>query len=238
MEFRDPNPAPKLSAIHEASLSTSESPESADRARDALGLYLAAGMGKSFTSLKTSRTADSETIERLAGNVAVMQRERTEASGDYSSAGVRTPEASGTWSYTTNEPHRHLNSSGGSILDITDKPFIQSPVEGVVELPSTVESANSARSSPTKRVSEYDEWKTKSLRRLSQGGAVAARVASYEERITSESPTEPISPTTNVGTDDRRRRTLSVKYGLIQRPELFIANPDHHKAQSSGDYSS
>ncbi len=67
LEFRDPNPAPKLSAIHEASLSTSEPPESADKSGDALGLYLAAGRGKSLTSLKTSRTADSETIERMGG---------------------------------------------------------------------------------------------------------------------------------------------------------------------------
>ncbi|KLO08789.1 hypothetical protein SCHPADRAFT_880117 [Schizopora paradoxa] len=236
LEFRDPNPAPKLSAIHEASLSTSESPESADKGRDALGLYLAAGMGKSLTSLKTSKTADSETIERLAGNVAVMQRETTEASGEYSSAGFRTPEASGSWSYTR-EPRRLLNSSDGTILDVDETPLVQSPVEGIHELSTISEITGSARSSPTKQPPEFDEWKTKSLRRLSQGGAVASRVASYERRITAESPTTPVSPTKSMETDGRRRRTQSVKYGLVHRPELFIANPDNHKPQSSGDSS-
>ncbi len=165
-----------------------------------------------------------------------MQRETTEASGDYSSAGIRTPEASGTWSHRS-EPRRHFNTSDGITFDINEDPFVHSPVEGVVELPSIDEGASSARSSPTKRPAEFEDWKTKSLRRLSQGGAVASRVASYERRITAESPTEPVSPTKSIETDDRRRRTLSVKYGLVQRPELFIANPDNHKAQSSGDSS-
>jgi len=31
-----------------------------------------------------------------------------------------------------------------------------------------------------------------------------------------------------------RRKSVTVKYGLVQRPELFVANPDH-KAQSSSD---
>lgn len=93
----------------------------------------------------------------------------------------------------------------------------------------------------SKRSADYDEWKTKSLRRLSQGGAVAARVASYERRLTAESPTELMSPTSGGGFESenrpKRKPSVSVKYGLVQRPELFIANPDHHRAQSSGDSS-
>ncbi|THG96754.1 hypothetical protein EW145_g7723, partial [Phellinidium pouzarii] len=76
-------------------------------------------------------------------------------------------------------------------------------------------------------------------KRPAPSGKVAERIAEYERRMTpiSPSPSNPSSPGTaplmSLGTRKRdgeqpRRKSnsISVKYGLVQRPALFVANPD------------
>lgn len=84
-------------------------------------------------------------------------------------------------------------------------------------------------------------------KRPHSAGAVAVRVADYERRMTQEltSPTSPTKPklagtrhkshgiNVDIPEHGPKLNNTVVKYGLIQRPELFIANPDHRLSTSS-----
>lgn len=70
-------------------------------------------------------------------------------------------------------------------------------------------------------------------RRLSQG--IATRVATYEQMSEPSTPTSP-PPLPPPPAGEHRRRTsvgVGVRYGLTERPSLFVANPDRRSATGS-----
>lgn len=289
-EFRDPNPPPaRLGAIHEASGSGSSEPttsplttapntdsntttlESRHSKRSRSAIYSTpGGHERSTTSLKTSRTADSEALERLGGRVDVAQREATGTSIDYTPSVTTNSERTissidDSSSRQPSEADRSQDIAESGILVTLDESVavVESPTEDLkvftfspkeIELPlpsasssSTTVSGNSPSArTPTSARPQEGGKKTRPL----SGGAVAARVAEYERRMTLElaSPTSPTKvkftetrDKTNDGDDAKaqapkpRKKNTVVKYGLVQRPELFIANPDskRHSGSSS-----
>ena len=65
------------------------------------------------------------------------------------------------------------------------------------------------------------------VRRPTAGNNVAARVAEYERRMSQDiTPTSPTREQPGVAQKKHRSSKSVNLYGLVQRPELFVANPD------------
>ncbi|KAI5119119.1 hypothetical protein M0805_007865 [Coniferiporia weirii] len=275
LNFRDPNPPPmRLGAIRETSGGsggTTYSPDSTQSRRDPRAernehIYSDSGHERSTTSLKTSRTADSLVLERLAGRVDVVQREATATSVGYSpslaESAERSHERHGTWSSSEHEYENIQRASSPDTFD-SGRDIVESAAFTYLEEARGLVQSLATITSPAPIFTEgrpvSSEQRTLSTptplsavtkgKRPAPGGAVAARIAEYERRMTleMESPTSPISPRTPVGLprsfagaigEDKevpRRKNTSVKYGLVQRPELFVANPDRHTKDGTSD---
>lgn len=230
------------------------------------GIYSLSGE-RSMTSLKTSQTADSEALERLGGRLDVAQREATGISIDYTPSVSANSDGTGTFSGTGEIPSRHPSEAttthdpleNGILLNFDESlQMVESPTDDIKlsTLPSPLltgsplptsrfgTSSTFVISSEVQRSSAQDRPRSKRSR---SAGAVAARVADYERRMTQEltSPTSPTKPERagtrhkshgiNVDIPEHRPKlnSTAVKYGLIQRPELFVANPDHRLSTSS-----
>lgn len=76
LEFRDPQPPPRLVTIEESPQSVSKSPESPESLKNRRGhnLTYSSQHARSMSSLQTAKTADSEALERMAATVDVVQR--------------------------------------------------------------------------------------------------------------------------------------------------------------------
>lgn len=249
LDFRDPNPPPgRLGAIKEGSggsAGTHESPTNATHgSHDKKGpgngaaghLYSTSGHEHSTTSFKTSKTADSAALEKLAGRYDIALREATDSSSDLSPSSLgHGHEREGTWSsiarslMTPRAPSPALIEEGESnILDPSDSSqIVTSPTETVF-IPL----------SPTSRAK--DESERKPVRRTpsspTKKGAVAARIAEYEKRMSVDlESASPIIRAKSPPTPGKRKsENVNIKYGLVHRPELFIANPDQRSIKSSG----
>ena len=244
-DFRDPNPPPgRLGPIQETSTSTTDRPESPeiDRGRTKKKFYsTSGGQEKSTTSLKTNRTADSEAIERMAGLIDVALREATGSSIEYTSSSPgRSPERATIYSSAgseTQSQYCRYPSSSSDDMNLAIAPIlvnsfnesreiVESPIEETSTFPLntsivSIDSEQSECATPTAR--------TPRSKRPTSVGAVATRVAEYERRMTQEmapSTTSKVHPNAS-------RKGTSVKYGLVQKPELFIANPDKRASTSS-----
>ncbi|TFK90688.1 galactose oxidase [Polyporus arcularius HHB13444] len=74
LDFRDPNPPPRLNPIKESSKSLSpQDPPSKRGSRDD-PMYASVHHGRSATSLQTSKTADSAEIENMARTMDIVQK--------------------------------------------------------------------------------------------------------------------------------------------------------------------
>lgn len=220
-----------------------------------------------MTSLKTSRTADSGALERLGGRLDVAQREATGTSIDYTPSVSANSDGTSTFSGTGENRSRHPSEAttthvpleNGVLLNF-DEPLqmVESPTDDIKlstlssplltgsPLPSSSFGTSSTFvvSSEVQRSPAQDGPRSK---RPHSAGAVAARVADYERRMTQEltSPTSPTKPklagtrhkshgiNVDIPEHGPKLNNTVVKYGLIQRPELFIANPDHRLSTSS-----
>lgn len=242
IDIRDPNPPPvRLGAIKEGSGGSTEaasplSPHSRGPS-GALGshFYTRSGHERSTTSFRTNQTADSGKLERLGKRLDVVFREGTGSSVEYPSSIAGSTETGhdrdNTWSSRDTHQPTPLEIS----QDVADPSILLSEDS---EKHSLVES-------PTKLISPLDSFSSireptiiPVTRKSTQGGNVAARVAEYERRmsldITSSPPqsssrsprtqNDPSSPTQH--REYARPKSAKVKYGLVQRPELFVANPD------------
>lgn len=230
------------------------------------GIYSSSGE-RSMTSLKTSRTADSGALERLGGRLDVAQREATGTSIDYTPSVSANSDGTSTFSGTGENRSRHPSEAtttyapleNGVLLNF-DEPLqmVESPTDDIKlsTLPSPLltgsplpsssfgTSSTFVVSSEVQRSPAQDGPRSK---RPHSAGAVAARVADYERRMTQEltSPTSPMKPklagtrhkshgiNVDIPEHGPKLNNSVVKYGLIQRPELFIANPDHRLSTSS-----
>ncbi|KAI0768026.1 hypothetical protein BD413DRAFT_614706 [Trametes elegans] len=232
LDFRDPNPPPRsLVPIKESSNSLSpEEPPSARGSRHD-PMYASVHHGRSATSLQTSKTADSEVIERMGRTMDIVQKGTvsSHASSASTDSGayphVRTPTASSSGS--------GAHELGALAVAIPERAEAAAPDAGVLSLVQspTDMSAAQAASSPATRAEAAAGARSSSsprpgpLRRPTSGTSVAARVAALEQRSRSPPPLPP--------PPSRTKKPRSSVYGLAPKPSLFVANPD--RRSGSGD---
>lgn len=216
MDFRDPNPAPRLNTIQEASAHSNspDSPESKSKRNKT-------EHRKSQSSLQTTRTADSEAIERMGG-MDVIQRIGT--NGTTPSTGRDTPERDPSW--TLPRSLSVVASSGrseGSSTQHDDSSMVESPVE-MTSKDLVTQDSSSDNSTPAQRP-------------ISSAG-VMDRIQAYERRMSQDAPV-PVTPLSPNARNTRKKEEhpsksrVTINYGLAPRPSLFVANPDHKGSPSS-----
>ncbi|KAI0635628.1 hypothetical protein C8Q77DRAFT_582207 [Trametes polyzona] len=239
LEIRDPNPPPRsLVPIKESSNSLSpDEPSSRRGSRHDDPLYASVHHGRSATSLQTSRTADSEVIEKMGRTMDIVQQgtvsshasdastESGATADGYGYGRARSPSSS-TGSHNDHElgalslsvaipPRASSNSPEGRADETLPGPnLVQSP---------TAMSASQAAGSPA---AQAQARLPSPPRRLTPGTSVAARVAALEQQAARSAPLSPPPPS-------RPRKARSSVYGLAPKPSLFVANPD--RRTGSGD---
>ncbi|KAF7985729.1 hypothetical protein HWV62_2332 [Athelia sp. TMB] len=218
MEFRDPNPAPRLVTIQEQS-THSNSPESAEeRARRR-------SQRRSASSMHTAQTADSDAIERMGG-MDVVQRIDTNGSHQTTPSTGSGHAHDSSWLPTSPLSVVASGSSGPPSYHSDQKVLVQSPVDDE----SMDISDHSSRSS-TPPIAPVP------IRPILAKDTVLSRVQAYERRISDEDIlTTPLSPgrrNTRQREETPSKNRVSVNYGLAPRAPLFVANPDHKNSGSS-----
>ncbi|KAL7278997.1 hypothetical protein ACG7TL_006829 [Trametes sanguinea] len=225
LDFRDPNPPPRtLVPIKETSNSLSpDDPPSARGSRHD-PMYASAHHGRSATSLQTSKTADSEVIERMGRTMDIVQKGTV--SSHASDASTDSGVSGETYAHVDTAEHElgalalgvpagldAASSQPGSAGLSDDAPdLVQSPVEM-----SATQAAGSPAIGPEARPTP------RGPRRPTPGTSVAARIAALEQRSRSPPPPPPSRP----------KKPRSSVYGLAPKPSLFVANPD--RRSGSGD---
>jgi hypothetical protein len=228
MEFRDPNPAPRLVTIQEAS-PHSQSPDSPQPQ----SWQNKPSHRKSISSVQTTKTADSEAIERMGGMDVIQRIGTSHSHQTTSSTGRDTPERDLSWSVPS--PLSAVASSGlsgESQLRLEEDSTVESPVN-MTHIDSLPNRSNSDASSQSAQSS--------SSKRPILGGNVLDRVQAYERKMSQDmegltSPGSPLSPgarTTRKKEEHPSKTRVTVNYGLAPRPSLFVANPDHKMHPSS-----
>jgi len=210
LDIRDPNPPPtSLTTIEESALSSpnrdtlgpaSEFTGSAQ----SLSERAAAVYGSHNKSTTSLRTADSEAIERMAGRVDVVQRVRTTTGGSTGSMGSLMGD---------NTPEEKITDTAELVSSPLDMESTEPFVRDIQHL-SPVASATSVASS-------HSQQRLVGI----GGGAVASRIREYERQMSQDQ--EVPSPTNTRQREERSGKSITVNYGLVQRPSLFVANPDH-----------
>lgn len=130
IDFRDPNPPPRLGPIEEGS--HTNSPDSpASKHRDTSGghgkVYSSSRHGRSSTSLQTARTANSDILERMGQTMQIVQKDSTlssHASGPSTVSHGGSPE--GSYSSST-RPLSVIANSRSQLDDPPEGVFVQSP---------------------------------------------------------------------------------------------------------------
>lgn len=235
LDFRDPNPPPRLIAIEESTYSTASASPGADNNSNSPGFNRSSSLcpgtrmvskiygahGKSTSSL---RTADSELIERMVGTMDVAQRVRT---GSH-----RTRESTGT-SLSVEIPaleDGHLQEYLGD-----DRFIVASPSSTLsLDIHSSNDAPSRSLPSPLRQMSSFPAVssdvspKSGSIKRLLRGESVAARVQAYERRMSQDTEL----PGANLKEERARHRGQVVDYGLVPKPSLYVANPDHRVTSS------
>lgn len=253
-EIRDPQPPPRLDAIAENIHLVSRTDKSSRKERQPPpqepGSILArastiygTGHGKSMSSL---RTADSETIEHMAGTMDVFQRIKTRSNshrttGSTSSAGGLSIDARRSSLDAGYISGGGTSQVGQEILPDDDLMVFSSPVE-ILPLSSALEYPPPRLSSPPlpTRVSKLPIALTPSspsrdgsIRPIGSPSSpsVAARIQAFERHVSLEQASSP--PATNTKyREERTKKRVTVDYGLVPRASLFIANPDSHSGDS------
>lgn len=235
-DFRDPNPPPsRLNPIEEA-----HSPESPSTRHRGSGSKESSGgtpghtkvfsthqHGRSASSLQTSKTANSETIERMGRSYDIVMRgtmsshesgASMSSSVDVDEVGTELGHAAKPLSIVTS----HSSEGGGN----SDLHFVQSPDQ----LPSAGGYGPPfSWSTPTVGNVQRDQTPSPPRRpsppqRVSTGGKVSERIQMYERRMSQQEILK--SP-------PAVKSTKRIQYGLIPRPSLFVANPDRSRSSSA-----
>ncbi|OCH93032.1 hypothetical protein OBBRIDRAFT_378631 [Obba rivulosa] len=219
LEFRDPNPPPRLVPIEESAQSQSQSPDTPESRRRDRQMYTSGHHRRSTTSLQTAQTADSEMIEKMGRTFDIVQKDTisSHASGpSTSSAGGDSPEAElpqqpegQPYIFTpSGGPKGHDDGGGRDFL-------VQSPTQ-----------MTAADGSDLASPLAYQPMTPP--RRPQSGGRVAARVQDFERRVSQQEEPPSLPPPPRA----QRSRATSV-YGLAPKSPLFVANPDHKHLSSS-----
>jgi hypothetical protein len=234
LDIRDPNPAPRLVTIQEASAhsDSSDSPES-----QAQRNIVSHEHRKSASSLQTAMTADSDVIERMGG-MDVIQRDGSRGSHKTNQTTQSTshdsPDHDASWIIP--KPLSIVASSGisrGSQSQTDDERTVESPVEMIPSDLSQKDFASDRSMRSTQRSSTNQP--------ISRGSDVLGRIHAYERRISqnAEAVSSSRSPISFNARNTRKREEFpsknrsTINYGLAPRPPLFVANPDHKASPSS-----
>lgn len=222
VDFRDPNPAPRLGAIEETSPDSKPSRESSAKSYHNR-IYSTIAHGRSVSSMKTAQTADSEALERI-GAMDIVQRDGT--IGSRFSTEDTGPDAA--LSVVTSADHDdNVSRDDGGISRV--KVNLATPAPAAAR-PSGLPSPSGEKTVGTR---------PSPPRRPSSGGIVSSRVQAFERRTSADA--EAITPPSpeELGTKNREIRTgrdrnpSSVKYGFAPKPSLFVANPDRNSPSSA-----
>lgn len=219
LEIRDPHPPPRLVTIDESMHSASpDSPQGDGGHRQRHSLH----HGRSATSLQTAQTADTDTMERMADTMQIIQKDSSSSRGD-ASRGPSGDDAAAGHTDTARAQHGPSSSRPLSVLTGNSLPeadelsaLVQSPVEMTLE------------DSYTQPLSDMGSPRKRSPGRLSPGSKVAERIQAYERRMSQNQDDSPRSPT---AASPRARRPSG--YGLAPKPSLYVANPDDRYGTSS-----
>jgi hypothetical protein len=248
IEFRDPAPPPPLrtmAPIRETGITPDASPAEDILVRPPSIIVGSVGAHRrSASSLVTVQTADSAALERM-GQLDIVQRVRTASTHHTQSLSLET-NLDPAEDLNTLRPTRRPRLSivpGSPSKTITESGH--SNRESRASTPSLSEDHGTIVASPTELNSSIGHSPTKSSTPVRAGpprrgtGKVAERIADYERRMTvanagGSSPREAIqkSPVGGESKEARHHTRTRVEYGLIQRPELFIANPDGRTSPS------
>ncbi|KAF8199705.1 hypothetical protein BJ912DRAFT_662359 [Pholiota molesta] len=256
-DIRDPTPAPRLGAIEEASLRSPEasekhSPSSAgtdkpmqsqnaspqsqnplSRANSTSAKMYGggAGHGKSMSSL---RTADSEAIERMAGMMDVTQRVKSRSrwgSGSTRSGGGLSIDTHGSVSDVGDDASLKGNTAEPEPV-AEDTMLVASPVDEA-ETPRALHAAGPSRLPSPPPVDQTTAKSTlMPILDSAKKSKVSERIQEYERRMSLGEPTSP-PPTNSKHREERTKKRVEVDYGLVLRPSLFVANPDHRLSRTS-----
>ena len=246
IDFRDPNPPPRLLTIEE-SMHTHSPDVSESRRTGSAGISAAqAHMGRKHPSLyremshgrsaSSLQTANTDTLERVGGTMDIVQRDATLDSqssaltnpfsddAEFGVAGTgRTASASSSFGpsplralYVRGEPSYSSTRTESS----SELPTPPPPPLPPLPAPATPEPPEPASDEPAAVVPP----------RVFMGDSprspgVSERVREFERRMSRDSELPP--PPTN--TRRREERTVPrpvVRYGLVPRASLFVANPD------------
>lgn len=233
-EIRDPNPPPALAPIREnhAPSSSDDVPfKMADVRKPLSGpksTVYTADPGKSLTSL---RTADTEQIERMAGDMDVVQRLRTRSQRTTGSIGSSLSiDTQGTTYDGTGRVVPISSSESPPKDDSSDTPA-----------PPAFLSSTPAWQKPlTEHSVPSDETPMPETRSPFFGPtnptaktSVATRVHMYERRLSQDQELLSLTNTRQLEERSPKKNRISVDYGFVRRPNLFVANPDHRNSRSS-----
>jgi hypothetical protein len=231
-EIRDPHPPPRLVAIeesqHSASPENDSSPESKrnnsiKRGQSALAragskMSVRGQHGKSQSSLQTF---NSEALEKMGG-MNIARRERTSSHNTRGSTGsthlsLETEDAGDKRdSWIQEDWDKHEGVTYSSPTDGAAPVGFSSPWDsGLPASPPSPLSISLPSPSPIHTSSSHNSTPPAM-------SSVAAQIQDYEKRT---SPQEEIEPPQSP--KSKARRKSHVDYGLVPRPNLFVANPDH-----------
>jgi len=236
LDIRDPNPRPQLIAIEESTHSTPldheenilRLPSDSVNRGQSFSKKMSDSHNKSLTSL---RTADTETIERMAGAMDVVQRVRTASSNQ--TIDTTTSSADSLNMDVYSDP---LGEEKGIFAAGHEEPM--PPTLSPIGIPYTESSGQSQRLSSimTKIPPSSPSYTSSPSPRLPATpshlprvgvGQVASRIREYERQMSLDR--EVPQPTNTRQREERYRKkgtSVTVNYGLVKRPSLFVANPD------------
>jgi hypothetical protein len=182
-------------------------------------------------------------IEKMAGAMDVVQRFRTSSTNRTSHSSTSSADSliTDVLSDLLYEEKDISTAGNEEPVPLTSSPVDMSYTESfgrsskysqpqssiMTKLPPSFSSSPSPGSSATSLASSHPS--------RAGAGAVASRIMEYERRMSLDQ--EVPSPTNTRQREERLRKkgaSVAVNYGLVQRPSLFIANPDG-RATPSGD---
>ncbi|THH00363.1 hypothetical protein EW026_g2149 [Hermanssonia centrifuga] len=230
LDFRDPNPPPRLVPIEEST--HSNSPDSPKRKTGSSGshykIYSSHQHGRSASSLQTARTANSENLDRLGQTMQIVQKGSTMRSNHSADPSLTSTNSTREYSPERREasPPQAQSSAGGKPLSIVASSLSGDSAEMLVMSPGEITTEEYSK----KRASPPPQHPKRPLppERTSSGSIVAARIQAYERRMSQQE--EPLKSPPPVPVRARNRATST--YGLAPKPSLFVANPD--RKRSSG----
>ncbi|KXN88622.1 Adagio-like protein 3 [Leucoagaricus sp. SymC.cos] len=246
-EIRDPKPLPSLDPIIEGlpKPSMDRIPSELEMPSSSISKVYATEPGNSMTSL---RTADTERIERMAGTMDVMQRVhmRSQRTTGSVSSGLSIDTHATNLEAVGHElgvvsASEELPAKGDPAPRTTSHP--PSAFPATFSLPTTPQRAPSGHSKPP--VIPLIPWDNRRASDVTSSAlpfaspsspsspSVADRVRMYERQISQDQEKPVLTNTRQREERSPKKNRISVDYGFVPRPNLFVANPDHRNSRSS-----